>query len=113
MSASVFSAGGGHSSVEAWYSAAHDMRSFCQVSVRLTFMFSLMMSSSHLCDTVDRKVLDLFLGRTGFFVCFPEACFGCHANVRLRCKLSCGLGEPWTLDGSIARDALFVWSLLM
>ena len=34
------------------------------------------------------------------------------ANVRLRFELSCDLGEPWTLDGSIVRDATSVWSLL-
>ena len=68
-------------------------------------MFSLMMSSSHSFDTVDMEVLDLVLGRAGLPVWFLEACFGYPANVRRRFKLSCGLGEPWTLHWSIARDA--------
>ena len=80
VSASVYSAGGGRGSVEAWYSAAHDVaKFFFQVSVRLMFMFSLVMSSSHSFDTVDRAVLDLVLGRAGLPVWFPKACFGYHA----------------------------------
>ena len=47
-------------------------------------------------DTVDRGVLDLVLGRLGLPVWFHRVYFGCHANVRLRFKLACGLGSPWT-----------------
>ena len=52
-------------------------------------------------DTVDRGVLDLVPGRLGLLVWFRRAHFGCHANVRLRFKLACGLGSPWTRDGGI------------
>ena len=52
-------------------------------------------------DTVDRGVLDLVLGRLGLPVCLRRAYFGYHANVRLRFKLACGLGSPWTGDGRI------------
>ena len=34
-------------------------------------------------------------------VWFRKAYFGYHARVRLRLKLSCGLGKPWTRDGGI------------
>ena len=75
-------------------------------------MFSLVMSSSHSFDTVDRAVLDLVLGRAGLPVWFPKACFGYHADVRLRFELSCDLGEPWTLDGSLVWDVPSAWSSL-
>ena len=45
-------------------------------------------------DTVDRQVLDFVLGRLGLHVWFRKAYVGYHAGVRLRFKLSCGLGEP-------------------
>ena len=41
------------------------------------------------------------LGRLGLPVWFRKAYFGYHTGVRLRFKLSCGLGEPWTRDGDI------------
>ena len=37
----------------------------------------------------------------GLPVCFRWAYFGYHADVRLRFKLVCGLGSPWTGDGGI------------
>ena len=51
-------------------------------------------------DTVCRGVLDLVLGRLGLPGWFRRVYFGSHANVRLRFKLACGLGSPWTRDGS-------------
>ena len=53
------------------------------------------------CDTVDRGVLDLVLGRLGLPVWFRRVYFGYHANVRLRLKLACGLESPWTRDEGI------------
>ena len=50
-------------------------------------------------DTVDRGVLDLVLGCLGLPVWFRRAYFGYDANVRLRFKVACGLGSPWTGDG--------------
>ena len=52
-------------------------------------------------DTVDRGFLDFVLGRFGLLLWFRKAYFGFHTGVRLRFKLSCGLGEPWTRDGGI------------
>ena len=46
-------------------------------------------------DTVDRGILDFVLGKLGLPVWFRRVYFGYHANVRLRFKLSCGLGSPW------------------
>ena len=46
-------------------------------------------------DTVDRGILDYVLSRLGF----RHACFEYHAMVRLRFKLSWGLGQSWTRDG--------------
>ena len=70
MSASVFSAGGGRRSVEAWYSAAHDiakfLSGFSETDVHV-FVDDVVKS---FVDTVDRKVLDLVLGRTGLPVWF-------------------------------------------
>ena len=36
-----------------------------------------------------------------FLFGFVGVYFGYHANVRLRFKLACGLGSPWTRDGGI------------
>ena len=45
---SVFSAGGGRGSVDAWYSTSFYLRMSCLVLVSLMFMFLLLMWSSHL-----------------------------------------------------------------
>ena len=47
-------------------------------------------------DTADRSVLDGVLSRLGLPDWFHHAYFEYHAHVRLRFKLSSGLGEPWT-----------------
>ena len=52
-------------------------------------------------DTVDRGILDYLLSRLGLPGWFRQTYFEYHARVRLRFKLSCGLGEPWTRDGGI------------
>ena len=52
-------------------------------------------------DTVDRGILDYILSRLGLPGWFRHAYFEYHAHVRLRFKLSCGLGQPWTRDGGI------------
>ena len=96
---SVFSVGGGRGSVETWYSTALDFEevlsglneSHVHVFVADVVKF----------DTVDRGVLDLVLGRLGLLVWFRRTYFGYHANIRLQFKLACGLGSPWTGDGSI------------
>ena len=97
---SVFSAGGGRGSVDAWYSTALDfVEVFSGLSESHVHVFVADVVKSF--DTVDRGILDLVLGRLGLPVWFRRVYFGYHANVRLRFKLACGLGSSWTRDGGI------------
>ena len=97
---SVFSAGGGKSSVEAWYSTALDLEESLSGAldsdVRI-FVADVVKSF----DTVDRRVLDYILSRLGLPGWFRHAYFQYHAKVRLRFKLSCVVGQAWTRDGGI------------
>ena len=97
---SVFSAGCGRGSVEAWFSCALDIEEVLTgatdsdihlfvVDVPLSF------------DTVDRRILDRVLSNLGLPGWFRHAYFEYHAHVWLRFKLASGLGEPWTRDGGI------------
>ena len=52
-------------------------------------------------DTVERGILDYILSRLGLPGWFRHAYFEYYAKVRLRFKLSCGLGQSWTGDGGI------------
>ena len=80
---SVFSAGGGRGSVEAWCSTSLDFEEVLScLNESLVHVFVADVVKSF--DTVDRGVLDLVLGRLGLPVWFRRAYFGCHANVRLR-----------------------------
>ena len=83
---SVFSAGGGRGSVEAWFSSALDIE---VADVIKSF------------DTVDRGILGCVLSCLGLPGWFRHAYFEYHARVRLRLKLASCLGEPWTRDGVI------------
>ena len=97
---SVFSAGDGRSSVEAWYSTALDIEeSLAGVFGSDVNIFVADVIKSF--DTVDRGILDYILCRLGLPGWFRHAYFEYHAKVRLRFKLSCGLGESWTRDGGI------------
>ena len=97
---SVFSAGGGRGSVDAWYSTALDFEEVLSgLSESHVHVFVAAVVKSF--DTVDRGVLDLVLGRLGLLVWFRWVYFGYHANVPLRFMLACGLGSPWTGDGGI------------
>ena len=97
---SVFSAGGGRGSVEAWYTSALDIEEVlsgaADSDVHL-FVADVIKSF----DTVDRGVVDRVLSSLGLPSCFRHAYFEFHAHVRLRIKLSSGLGVPWTRDGGI------------
>ena len=88
---SVFSAGGGRGSVEAWCSSAldieEDLSGAADSHVHL-FVADVVKSF----DTVDRGHFRLW---------FRHAYFEYHAHVRLRFKLASGLGEPWTRNGGI------------
>ena len=100
MGDSVFSAGGGRRSVEAWYTTALD---FEEVLTGATD------SDAHLFvadviksfDTVDGGILDRVLSCLGLPARFRNAHFEYHAHVWLRLNLASGLGEPWTRDGGI------------
>ena len=102
---SVFSAGSGRGSVEAWNTSALDIEEVLSGA-----------SDSHLhlrvadviksFDTVDRKILDRVLSSLGLPRWFRHAYFEYHAHVRLRFKLVSGLGEPWTREGGIPQGCL-------
>ena len=97
---SVFSAGGGRSSVEAWYSSALDIEEVLSgASDSDVHLFVADVIKSF--DTVDRGILDRVLSGLGLPGWFRHACFEYHAHIRLRFKLASGLGEPWTRDGCI------------
>ena len=93
---SVFSAGGGRRSVEAWYTTALDIEEVLSGVVDSdVHLFVADVVKSF--DTVDRGVLDLVLSSLGLPGWFRHAYFEFHSNVRLRFQL----GQPWTRDGSI------------
>ena len=86
---SVFRAGGGRGSVDAWYSTALDFEEVLSgLSESHVHVFVADVVRSF--DTVDRGILDFVLGQLGLPVWFRRVYFGCHANVRLRFKLACG-----------------------
>ena len=97
---SVFSAGGGRSSVEAWYTTALDIEEVLSGIVEsdvLLFVADVVESF----DTDDRGILDRVLSSLGLPGWFRHAYFEYHSHVRLRFKLAAGLGQPWTRDGGI------------
>ena len=97
---SVFSAGSGRSSVEAWYTTALDIEEVLSVVVDSDghlFVADVIKSF----DTVDRAILDKVLSSLGLSGWFRHAYFEYHSHVRLRFKLTAGLGQPWTRDGGI------------
>ena len=97
---SVFSVGGGRSSVEAWFSTALDIEEVLSGVVDSdVHLFVADVVKSF--DTVDRGVSDLVLSSLGLPGWFRHAYFEIHSHVRLRFKLATGLGQPWTRDGSI------------
>ena len=95
---SVFGAGGGRGSVDAWYSTVLDFEEVLSgLSESHVHVFVDDVVKSF--DTVDRGILDFVLGRSGLLVWFRRVYFSYHANVQLRFKLACGLGSSWTRDG--------------
>ena len=97
---SVFSAGGGRGSVEAWYATALDIEEVVSGAVD---------SHVHLfvADVIFVLILliggflDRVLSSLGLPGWFRHTYFEYHAHVRLRFKLASGLGEPRTRDGGI------------
>ena len=52
-------------------------------------------------DTVDRSIINCALGQLELPAWFRRVYSSYHSQVRLRFKLSSGLGEPWCRDGGI------------
>ena len=97
---SVFNAGGGRGSVEAWYTSSLDIEEvLAGAADSHVHLFVADVVKSF--DTVDRSILDRVLSSLGLLGWFRHAYFEYHAHVRLRFKLASGLGEPWTRDGGI------------
>ena len=97
---SVFTAGKGVSSVDAWYATAigiEEVLSQTRPSDFHIFVADVVKSF----DTVDRDILDCTLGRLGLPAWFRRVYFSFHQDVRLRFKLAAGLGVAWTRDGGI------------
>ena len=95
---SVYSAGGGRGSVEAWYTSALDIEEVLSGATDShVHLFVADVVKSF--DTVDRGILDRVLSSLGLLGWFRHAYFEYHAHVRLRFKLASGLGQSWTRDG--------------
>ena len=102
---SVFCAGGGRSSVEAWYTSALVIEEVLSGAAHSQFhLFVADVIKSF--DTIDMVILDCVLSRLGLPGWFHHAYFEYHAHVRLRFKLASGLGEPWARDGGISQGCL-------
>ena len=63
-------------------------------------------------ETVDRSILDSVLVSLGLPVWFRHAYFEFHAHVRLRFKLTSGLGEPWTTAVGGGRSLTFQFRMV-
>ena len=102
---SVFSAGGGRGSFEAWCASALDIEEVLAGATdsHLHLFVGDVVKSF---DTVDRDILDRVLSSLGLPGWFRHANFEYHSHVRLRFKLAAGLGDPWTRDGGIPQGCL-------
>ena len=90
---SVFSAGGGRGSVEAWYTSALDIEEVLSGATDShVHLFVADVVKSF--DTVDRGILDRVLSSLGLPGWFRHAYFEYHAHVRLRFKLALALVSP-------------------
>ena len=101
-----FSASGGRSSVEAWYTSALDIEEVLSGATDSdVHLFVTDVIKSF--DTIDRGVLDRVLSSPGMSGWFRHAYFEFHAHVRLWFKLASSLGVPWTRDGGIPQGCPF------
>ena len=97
---SVFSAGKGVSSVDAWYVTAIDIEEILSQAGHSDFhIFVADVVKSF--EIVDRDILDFTLGRLGLPAWFRKVYFSFHRDVRHRFKLATGLGIAWKRDGGI------------
>ena len=109
---SVFSAGGGRGSVDAWYSTALDFEEVLSgLSQSHVHVFVADVVKSY--DSVDRGILDLVLGQLGLPVWFRRVCFGYHANVRLRLSLPVVLVPLGFEMEAFLRVARLAWFFLL
>ena len=97
---SVFSAGSGRGSVEAWYTSSLDLEEVLAGAVD-THVHIFVADVVKSFDTVDRRILYRVLSSLGLPGWFRHTYFEYHAHVRWRFKLASGLGEPWTREGGI------------
>ena len=89
---SIYSAGGGRSSVEAWYCTVLEIEEVLSGTVDSDIhLFVADVFKSF--DTVDRGILESVLSCLGLLAWFRRAYFEYHAQVRLRLKLTAGLGR--------------------
>ena len=102
---SVFCAGNGRSSVEAWYTTALDIEEVLAGAVD-THVHIFVADVVKSFDTIDCSILDRVLSSLGLPAWFRHAYFEYHSHVRLRFKLAAGLGQPWTRDGGIPQGCL-------
>ena len=113
---SVFSAGGGRGSVEAWYTSALDIQEVL-IGAADSHVHLFVADVIKSFDTVDRGILDQVLSSLGLPGWFRHAHLEHHSHVRLRFKLAAGLGEPWTRDGGIPQGCplsmLFIVALYL
>ena len=86
-----FSAGGGRSSVEAWFTTSIDIEEVLSGVVQGD-VHVFVADGFKSFDTVDRGILDRVLSSLGLPGWFRHAYFEYHSLVRLRFKLSAGLG---------------------
>ena len=100
---SVFSAGGGRGSVEAWSATALDIDEVLDSHVHL-FVADVFKSF----DNVDREILDRVLSSLGLPAWFRHAYFEYHSHVRLRFRLAAGLGGllRWGVEPQLYADNL-------
>ena len=113
---SVFSAGGGRGSVEAWYTSVLDIEEVLS-GASDSHLHLLVADVIKSFGTVDRSILDRVLSSLRLPGWFRHAYFKYHAHVRLRFKLASGLGEPCTRDGGIPQGCplsmMFIVALLL
>ena len=88
---SVFSAGGGRGSVEAWYATALDIEEVLTGAADSHFHLSVADVIKSF-DTVDRVILDCVLSSLGLPAWFRHAYFEYHLRARLRFELA---RRPW------------------
>ena len=103
---SVFSAGGGRGSVEAWKTSALDTEKVLSGAADSdVHLFVAGVSKSF--DTVDRRILDRVVSSLALPGWFRHAYFEYHAHVRLR------FGERWTRDGGIPQGFLLIMMFIV